>query len=211
MMIKVRFAPSPTGFLHIGGLRTYLYNWLFARQNKGKVVLRIEDTDRQRYVQGATESLIKTLKTIGLPWDEGPYIQSQKINTYRNLAQKLVEQDNAYYCFCTSEELEKTRKEQIARKMPPQYNRHCRNLSKKDITLQLRSGQPYVVRLKVPEKGIIKFKDLIRGSVEFNLKTIDDQILLKSDKWPTYHLANVADDHYMNITHVIRGEEWLPS
>ena len=209
--IRVRFAPSPTGYLHIGGLRTYFYNWLFAKQNKGKLVLRIEDTDRRRYVQGATESLIKTLKTIGLPWDEGPHIQSQKIGTYRSLAQKLVDQDKAYYCFCTSEDLEKTRQEQIAKKLPPQYNRSCQNLTEKQVKKNLKSGKSYVIRLKVPENGTIKFKDLIRGPVEFNLKTIDDQILLKSDKWPTYHLANVVDDHLMNITHVIRGEEWLPS
>jgi len=209
--IRVRFAPSPTGYLHIGGLRTYLYNWLFAKQKKGKIILRIEDTDRQRYVEGAAESLIKALKQINLHWDEGPFFQSQKIGNYRSLAQKLIDDNKAYYCFCTSEELEKTREEQIAKKIPPQYDRRCRNLSKREITLRLNSGKPYVVRLKVPEKGIIKFKDLIRGHIEFNLKNIDDQILLKSDKWPTYHLANVVDDHYMNITHVIRGEEWLPS
>jgi len=209
--IRVRFAPSPTGYLHIGGLRTYLYNWLFAKQNKGKIILRIEDTDRQRHVEGAAESLINTLKQINLPWDEGPFFQSQKVGNYRSLAQKLVDYDKAYYCFCTSEELEKTRQEQITKKIPPQYNRHCRNLTEKQIKEKLSSGKPYVIRLKVPEQGTIKFKDLIRGSVEFNLKTIDDQVLLKSDRWPTYHLANVVDDHYINITHVIRGEEWLPS
>ena len=209
--IRVRFAPSPTGYLHIGGLRTYLYNWLFAKQNKGKIILRIEDTDRQRQVKGAAESLINTLKQFNLPWDEGPFFQSQKVGNYRSLAQKLVEHDKAYYCFCTSEELEKTRQEQIAKKIPPQYNRHCRNLTEKQIKENIKSGKPYVIRLKVPEQGKIKFKDLIRNQVEFDLKTIDDQILLKSDGWPTYHLANVIDDHYMNITHVIRGEEWLPS
>ncbi len=209
--IRVRFAPSPTGSLHIGGLRTYLYNWLFARQNKGKVILRIEDTDQQRYIEGSDYYLINTLKQVNLPWDEGPFFQSHKIGSYRSLAQKLVDHDKAYYCFCTSEQLEKTRQEQIAKKMPPQYNRHCRNLTEKQIKEKLKSSKSYVIRLKVPEKGTIKFKDLIRGSVEFDLKTIDDQILLKSDRWPTYHLANVVDDHAMNITHVIRGEEWLPS
>ncbi|MBL7141796.1 glutamate--tRNA ligase [Patescibacteria group bacterium] len=211
MMIRVRFAPSPTGYLHIGGLRTYLYNWLFAKKNKGKIILRIEDTDRQRYIPGATESLIKTLESIDLAWDQGPYIQSQKVGTYRNLAQKLVDQNKAYYCFCSSEELKKMREEQIAKKIAPCYDRRCRKLNKREISSQLKTGQPYVVRLKVPEQGTIKFKDLIHGPVEFDTKNIDDQILLKSDKWPTYHLANVVDDYLTKITHVIRGEEWLPS
>ena len=212
-MLRVRFAPSPTGFLHIGGLRTALYNFLFARKKKGKFVLRIEDTDRQRLVEGATENLIKTLDAVGLKYDEGPYIQSQKLLTYQNLAQKLVDADKAYYCFCTSEELDKMRQEQIANKLPPRYDGRCRKLTEKQIIERVRNNIPYVIRLKVPraEEGSVKFKDLVRGEVEFNLKDIDDQILLKSDGWPTYHLANVTDDHLMKITHVIRGEEWLPS
>ncbi len=210
-MIRVRFAPSPTGFLHIGGLRTYFYNWLFAKKNKGKIILRIEDTDRQRFIKGAAENLIQTLKNIGLGWDEGPYFQSRRIKTYRDLAQKLVGQDKAYYCFCPEEKLKKMKQKQIEQKMPPCYDRTCRKLNKKEVNLQLRSGRPYVIRLKVPEWGSISFKDLIHGQVKFDLKNIDDQILLKSDGWPTYHLANVVDDHSMKITHIIRGEEWLPS
>ena len=245
-VIRVRFAPSPTGYLHIGGLRTCLYNWLFAQKNKGKLILRIEDTDRERYVEGATEGLIKTLKLMGLKRDEGPilpkgqknfqfpisnfqykgkfgpYLQSQRLQIYQNLALKLVEAGHAYYCFCTPQELEAMRQAQTAQKLPPIYNRHCRNLNKEELKRRLQAGQPYVIRLKVPEQesppspnGLrrtsIKFKDLIRGEVEFDLKTVDDQILIKSDGWPTYHLANVIDDHLMGITHVIRGEEWLPS
>lgn len=209
--IKVRFAPSPTGYLHIGGLRTYLYNWLFAKKNKGKVFLRVEDTDRRRYVKGAAENLIKTLENMDLPWDGKPYFQSQKISTYQSMAQKLVDNGHAYYCFCTTEELEKMKQEQIAKKMPPCYDRRCKKLSEKEALSRLKINQPYVIRLKVPGQGSIKFKDLIHGEVEFNLKNIDDQVLLKSDGWPTYHLANVIDDHLMKITHVIRGEEWLPS
>lgn len=244
-MVRVRFAPSPTGFLHIGGLRTCLYNYLFAKKNKGKLILRIEDTDRERYVEGAVENLIRVLEAIGLEYDEGPilrcklinkkckigeeiledkgkygpYIQSRRLHIYQNLAQKLVDDGYAYYCFCTPEELEKMRQEQIAKKLPPCYDERCRKLTEKEVALRLRSSRPssgqvgasYVIRLKVPEQGILKIKDLIRGEVEFDLSTVDDQILLKSDGWPTYHLANVIDDHLMGITHVIRGEEWLPS
>jgi glutamyl-tRNA synthetase len=237
-MVRVRFAPSPTGFLHIGGLRTALYNFLFARKNKGKLILRIEDTDTKREVPGAIESLIKTLQTIGLNWDEGPslcfltsnkskiknkksairqsgkygpYIQSQRLFLYQNLAQKLVDRGWAYYCFCTPTELEKMRQEQIAKKLPPMYDERCRKLSQDEINKKLKNKIPYVIRLKVPEQGTIKFFDLIRGEIEFDFKNIDDQILLKSDGYPTYHLAVVIDDYLMRITHVIRGEEWLPS
>jgi len=229
-MVRVRFAPSPTGYLHIGGLRTCLYNWLFTRKNKGKLILRIEDTDRKRYVKGAVENLIRTLQKIGLNWDEGPiikdrvikqkgnygpYIQSERIETYRNLAYKLVESGYAYYCFCSEERLKKLREEQIARGLPPMYDRKCRNLSSEEVKEKIRKNIPYVIRLKVPDsfngKPYIVFNDLVRGEIKFDLKTIDDQILLKSDGWPTYHLANVVDDHLMKITHVIRGEEWLPS
>ncbi|MCX7778805.1 MAG: glutamate--tRNA ligase [Patescibacteria group bacterium] len=227
-MIRVRFAPSPTGFLHIGGLRTALYNFLFAKKNNGKFVLRIEDTDVKRQVYGAVENLIKTLQAVGLNWDEGPvlskrqknlkskgryspYIQSQRLVLYRKFAQKLIDLDKAYYCFCTPEDLEKMRQEQIAKKLPPMYDERCRRLSKKEVDKKIKNKNPYVIRLKVPEEGRLKFYDLIRGEIEFDLKNIDDQVLLKSDGYPTYHLAVVVDDHLMKITHVIRGEEWLPS
>lgn len=232
-MVRVRFAPSPTGFLHIGSLKTALYNFLFAQKNKGKLILRIEDTDIKREIPGAVENLIKVLKEVGLNWDEGPflanskkqiannkikqkgkygpYIQSQRLDIYRKFAQKLIDNGHAYYCFCRSEDLEKMRQEQIAKKLPPMYDERCRKLSKNEVTLRLRSEQPYVIRLKVPEEGSIKFHDLIRDEIEFDFKNVDDQVLLKSDGYPTYHLAVVVDDHLMKITHVIRGEEWLPS
>jgi glutamyl-tRNA synthetase len=233
-MIRVRFAPSPTGYLHIGSLRTFFFNWLFARKNKGKLILRIEDTDQKRYVEGAIENMLETLEKIGLDWDEGPkrvikkkgksqiikiiekgkygpYFQSKRILLYQNLAQKMVENGWAYYCFCSEKILEEMRKEQIAKKLPPRYDRRCRYLTEDEIKRNFKKGLPYVIRLKVPEEGKIKFKDIIYGEIEFDLKNIDDQVLLKSDGWPTYHLANVVDDHLMKITHVIRGEEWLPS
>ena len=217
--VRVRFAPSPTGYLHVGGLRTALYNFLFARHNNGKMVLRIEDTDRTRYVEGAVENLIRTLKWTGITYDEGPdiggpygpYVQSERLELYREHAQKLIEMGHAYYCFCTPERLEKMRAEQIARKEPPRYDGTCRRLSPEEVAEKLQSGIPHVVRLKMPQEGETTFQDIIRGEVTFQNALIDDQILLKSDGYPTYHLANVVDDHYMKITHVIRGEEWLPS
>ncbi|MCD6097220.1 glutamate--tRNA ligase [bacterium] len=226
-MIRVRFAPSPTGFLHIGGLRTCLYNWLFARKNKGKLILRIEDTDRERFLPESIFNLLKTLEECGLDWDEGPvlsskntikqkgrygpYIQSQRLKIYQNFAKKLVDLGAAYYCFCSKQRLEELRKTQISLKIPPRYDKHCRNLSPEQVKKNLKSNIPYVIRLKVPDQGKIKFKDIIRGEIEFELKNIDDQILLKSDGWPTYHLASVVDDHLMKISHIIRGEEWLSS
>jgi len=228
-MIRVRFAPSPTGYLHLGSLRTALYDFLLARKNKGKFTLRIEDTDNQRKVSGALESLIKVLKQIGLEYDEGPffdeknpekiiekgeygpYIQSKRLEIYQQMAKKLIDQDKAYYCFCTKEDLEESRKKQIDNCLAAAYDRRCRTLSKEEARQKLEQKIPYVIRLKVPEIGVVKFNDLIRGEVEFDLKNIDDQVLLKSDGFPTYHLAVVVDDYLMKITHVIRGEEWLPS
>lgn len=209
-MIRVRFAPSPTGFLHIGGLRTCFYNWLYAKQNEGKFILRIEDTDRQRMVPNAVESLIQTLKTMGLDWDEF-YVQSERLEIYQKYAQELIDKGHAYYCFCSASELKAMKEKQIAKKMAPHYDGRCRELPQNEIASRIKSGDPYVIRLKVPKEGIGEFFDVIRGKIEIDLKNIDDQVLLKSDQWPTYHLANVVDDHLMNITHVIRGEEWLPS
>jgi len=217
--VRVRFAPSPTGYLHVGGLRTALYNYLFARHNKGKFILRIEDTDRARYVEGAVENLINTLKWSGLEYDEGPdiggdygpYFQSERLEFYKKYADELIEKGAAYYCFCTPEELEKMREEQISKKLPPKYDGRCRHLTPEEVQQKLNSGIPHVVRLKMPDDRTIFFNDLIRGEVSFQSNLIDDQILLKSDGYPTYHLANVIDDHFMGITHVIRGEEWLPS
>jgi glutamyl-tRNA synthetase len=217
--IRVRFAPSPTGYLHVGGLRTALYNYLFAKHNGGRFILRIEDTDQKREVEGAIENLINTLKWAGIDYDEGPdrdggcgpYIQSQRLDLYRKYANELLEKDKAYYCFCTPEKLEEVRQKQIANKLSPSYDRHCRNLSKEEGEKRISTGEKHVVRLKVPLDGELTFEDVIRGKVTIAYKMLDDQVLIKSDGFPTYHLAVVVDDHLMGITHIIRGEEWLSS
>jgi glutamyl-tRNA synthetase len=217
--VRVRFAPSPTGYLHVGGLRTALYNYLFARHHGGKFILRIEDTDRSRYVEGALENLLKNLTDCGLDYDEGPdkdggfgpYVQSERTDIYREHVQQLLDQDNAYRCFCTPERLDELRSLQKLRKEAPGYDGRCRHLSRDQIEENLAGKLPHTVRLRVPEKATIKYQDEIRGWVSFESENIDDQVLLKSDNFPTYHLANVVDDHLMNITHVIRGEEWTPS
>ncbi len=216
----VRFAPSPTGFLHIGGLRTALYNYLFAKNQKGRIILRIEDTDRNRYVEGATEKLIDTLNWVGFDFDEGPYVggnsepylQSERLKIYHEHINKLIESGKAYYCFCTQERLASLREEQQKQKLSQaKYDKHCLHLSKEKVEKNLKSGMPKVVRLNVePDKQIV-FDDVIRGRVEFESNNIDDQVLIKSDGYPTYHLANVVDDHLMRVTHIIRGEEWLSS
>jgi nondiscriminating glutamyl-tRNA synthetase len=217
--VRVRFAPSPTGYLHVGGLRTALFNYLFAKHNNGTFILRIEDTDQNRFVQGALENLISTLKRMGLNYDEGvdaggnfgPYIQSERKDLYKKYATELIEKGKAYYCFCTSERLEEVRQKQIADKRPPMYDRHCRDLSPEEVKEKLDQGIPHVIRMKIPLLGDVNLTDLIRGEVSFSCKILDDQVLVKSDGFPTYHLANVVDDHLMEITHIIRGEEWLPS
>ena len=240
--VRVRFAPSPTGYLHVGGLRSALYNYLFARKNKGDFILKIEDTDRKRFVEGAVESLVGSLDWMGLKRDEGvfqrveikddsetvvnsknypgilevgkfgPYIQSEKLEVYKKYVEQLVDKGLAYYCFCDSERLEKMREEQMSQKKPPMYDRHClEKLSAEEVAEKLKNKESYVIRLKVPRERIIEFNDLVRGKISINTNTVDDQILMKSDGFPTYHLANIIDDHEMQITHVIRGEEWLPS
>lgn len=209
--VRVRFAPSPTGYLHVGGLRTALYNYLFARKHGGMFVLRIEDTDRARFVEGAVESLVDVLGKIGLAHDEGPYVQSKRLDLYKKHAEELIESGMAYRCFCAAERLEEMRKGQAERKLMPKYDRKCLTLSVEEVQAKLDAGEPHVVRMKVPDDREIAFDDLVRGRVSFRTETIDDTVLLKSDGYPTYHLANVVDDHLMNITHVIRAEEWLPS
>lgn len=218
--IRVRFAPSPTGYLHVGGLRTALYNYLFAKKNNGKFILRIEDTDRNRYVEGAVDKLINSLKWAGLDYDEGPdnggnfgpYMQSQRLDIYKKYAEDLIANGHAYYCFCTPERLQHLREEQEKQKLPQaKYDKHCLNLSALEIDEKLKSGIPYVIRLNVRSNLKISFNDLIREHVEFESNNVDDQVLIKSDGYPTYHLANVVDDHLMQISHVIRGEEWLSS
>lgn len=209
--IKTRFAPSPTGYLHVGGLRTALYNFLFAKKNQGNFLLRIEDTDQTRLVKGADKQLIKILKQFDLQYDNKPIYQSKRLKTYQKYAEQLVKDGKAYYCFCTPERLIKMREEQIANKKPPMYDGTCRSLRPEEVGANLKAHKPCVIRLRVPINRDIKFTDLIRGEVSFNTSTIDDQVLMKSDSFPTYHLANVIDDHEMEISHVIRGEEWLPS
>lgn len=224
---RVRFAPSPTGPLHIGGVRTALYNYLFARKNGGDFILRIEDTDQGRYVPGAEEYIIETLKWCGLELNEGPgiggdygpYRQSERKGMYRQFADQLVEADLAYYAFDTSEDLEEMRERMTKQGVPaPKYDSVTRQYMKNSLTLpadevkaRLDKGDDYVIRLKMPRNEEVRFEDMIRGWVQFNTSQLDDKVLLKSDGMPTYHLANVVDDHLMKITHVIRGEEWLPS
>jgi len=218
--VRVRFAPSPTGYLHVGGLRTALYNYLFAKKNKGKFVLRIEDTDRNRFVEGAIENLISALKWCGLDFNEGPdvggqygpYLQSDRLNIYQKHILELVAKGNAYYCFCTPERLESLRQEQQKQKLPQaKYDKHCLTLSESQIKENISNKIPFVIRLNVVPNQKIIFNDVIREQVEFDSNNVDDQVLIKSDGYPTYHFANVVDDHLMKITHVIRGEEWLSS
>lgn len=227
MEVRVRFAPSPTGPLHIGGVRTALFNYLFTRHNNGKFILRIEDTDQTRYVEGAEEYIKEALGWAGITIDEGPdqggeygpYRQSERKPMYMEYAQRLVDEGKAYYAFDTSEELEEMRERlKAARVASPQYNSITRETMKNSLTLpedevekRLASGEPYVIRLKVPRKEEIRLNDMVRGWVMVHSSAIDDKVLMKSDGMPTYHLANVVDDHLMKITHVIRGEEWLPS
>ncbi|MCF7804159.1 MAG: glutamate--tRNA ligase [Candidatus Marinimicrobia bacterium] len=223
--VKVRFAPSPTGFLHVGGLRTAYYNYLYAKKQGGTFVLRIEDTDQTRLVKGAVENLIETLHWAGIEYDEGPelskkdsrgengpYRQSERLDIYTEYVNQLVENDYAYHCFCSQERLEKVRKQQQEMNRRSQYDKHCRKLSKEERMSRLDAGMPHVIRMKIPEDdGTVEFSDKVRGEVAIPHENLDDQILMKSDGFPTYHMANVVDDHLMGITHVIRGEEWLPS
>ncbi|MBU1039274.1 glutamate--tRNA ligase [Patescibacteria group bacterium] len=217
-MVRVRFAPSPTGELHIGGARTALYNYLYALKQKGNFIIRIEDTDRERLVPGSLNRLLQGLKWLGLNWQEGPdiggpygpYIQSERLPIYKEQAQQLLNNNQAYYCFCSSQRLSELRQTQLEQKLPSRYDRTCLKLTKEIVQDNLNNKLPFTIRLKVPT-GTTTLYDLIRGTVVFNNKEIDDQVLLKSDGYPTYHLANVVDDHLMAISHVIRGEEWLPS
>ena len=217
--VRVRFAPSPTGYPHVGNIRTALFNWLFARHSGGRFVVRIEDTDVARKVEDALESILGGLKWLGLDWDEGPgvggdyepYFQSQRLNLYREAAERLIRQGDAYYCYCSSQRLKEMREEQARRKQPPGYDRRCRDLSEAERAQKEAEGITPVVRFKTPLEGRTGFNDLIWGEVVFEHSTIDDLVLLKSDGYPTYHLANVVDDHLMEISHVLRAEEWLSS
>lgn len=217
--IRVRFAPSPTGFLHVGGLRTALYNYLYAKKHGGVFILRIEDTDRNRFVPGAVDNLIRTLAWAGLQYDEGPgvggpkgpYIQSERLGIYREYADQLLRDGNAYYDFGNAEEEEDQEKSADGGTALPKITRRATLLTPAEVALKLRAGESAAVRMRVPDGVTIAFDDMIRGHVEFASDLVNDQVLLKSDGYPTYHLANVVDDHCMGVTHVIRGEEWLPS
>ncbi len=209
--VRVRFAPSPTGYPHVGNIRTALFNWLFARHSGGTFIVRVEDTDVARKVEGAVEAILDGLRWLGLDWDEGPYYQSQRLELYHEAAQRLVSQGDAYYCYCSPQRLEEMRAEQVRRKQPPGYDRRCRDLTEKERAEKEAEGITPVVRFKTPLSGQTRFNDLIWGEVVFENDTIDDFVLLKSDGYPTYHLANVVDDHLMEITHVLRAEEWLSS
>ena len=225
--VRVRFAPSPTGFVHIGSLRTALYNYLFAKKMGGKYILRVEDTDRTRLVDGAIENMLNAMKWAGVNHDEGvmldengnvvqkgeygPYIQSERLDIYQQYIKELLDSGKAYYCFCTKERLDEVREKQKEAGETPRYDGHCRDLTQEEIDAKIAAGEPYVIRLKLPENHVIRFTDLVRGETEFNTNDLDDQVLIKTDGFPTYHFAVVVDDHLMKITHVIRGEEWVSS
>lgn len=217
--IRTRFAPSPTGYMHVGNLRTALYEYLVAKSKGGKFLLRIEDTDQERYVEGAVDIIYNTLKEVGLNWDEGPdiggpvgpYIQSERMGMYLGYAKQLVESGHAYYCFCDKDRLEQVRLLQKASGSVPKYDGHCRNLSKEEVEEKLAAGVPYVIRQKVPQTGTTTFHDEVFGDITVDNETLDDQILIKGDGMPTYNFANVIDDHTMGITHVVRGNEYLSS
>ena len=217
--VRTRFAPSPTGYMHIGNLRTALYAYLLAKSNNGKFILRIEDTDQERYVEGAVDVIYRTMKDTGLIHDEGPdiggdygpYIQSERRGLYREYAEKLVESGHAYYCFCDKERLEDLRARQTAMKVPTKYDGHCSKLSKEEIQAKLDAGVPYVIRQKMPKTGKTSFVDEVFGEISVENAILDDNVLLKADGLPTYNFANVIDDHLMNITHIIRGSEYLSS
>jgi len=207
--VRVRFAPSPTGNLHIGGARTALFNWLFARHNNGKMILRVDDTDLERSTGDSMKAIIDGLKWLGIDWDEGPIYQSKRLDLYKNYADKLVKEDKAYYCFCTKEELDEMRKEAQKTGKPPMYSGKCRNLPADEVKKYMDEGKKYVVRLKVPKEGKTTVHDIIRGDVEFDNSTFDDFIIMKSDNMPTYNFATVIDDYDLKISHIIRGEEHL--
>ena len=225
MSVRVRYAPSPTGEPHVGNIRTALFNWLFARHEGGAFIVRFEDTDRARYVEGAEQAILESLAWLGLDYDEGPdpadtsrdigdygpYVQSRRVETYRGYAGQLIEAGHAYRCYCTPERLGEVRKDLQSRKLPPKYDRHCRDLPEPERERLVSQGLPGVVRFKTPLAGQTAFHDLVRGDIVFENDTLDDFVLLKSDGFPVYHLANVVDDTLMKITHILRGDEWLSS
>lgn len=215
MTVRVRFAPSPTGHPHIGNIRTVVFNWLFARQNQGQFVLRIEDTDRTRYVEDAIQVITDGLRWLGMDWDEGPevggpygpYIQSERTALYRQVAEELIEQGRAYRCNCSQERIDTVREQQRERGESSMYDEHCRYKAEGEVS----PDEPHVIRLRMPHEGTTTMHDILRGDITFENRLLDDQILLKSDGFPTYHLAVVVDDHLMGITHILRGDDWISS
>lgn len=226
MHIRTRIAPSPTGFIHIGNLRTALWDYFIARQAQGEFIIRVEDTDQERIVPGAIEALLRSFERMGIDWDEGPvlnddgtlgekgalgpYTQTKRLDIYTKYANDLLAAGHAYYCFCSSERLEEMRAEQMALKQNPKYDRRCAHLGADEVVARIAAGEKPVIRMKMPE-GVVTFDDAIRGRISFDLKDSDDQVIVKSNGIPTYHLAVVIDDHLMQISHVLRGEEWLSS
>ena len=216
---RVRFAPSPTGRFHIGGARTALYDYLIAQQTAGQFILRIEDTDRNRFVPGAEQEIMDSLRWLGIEWDEGPdvggpcapYRQSERTDFYKQHAHELVDRGHAYFCFCSPRRLAKMREEMQHKKLPPRYDRTCRRLHPSESLSRVREGESHVVRFKTPSEGTTTVADLLRGPITVENTALDDYILLKSDGLPVYHLAAMVDDHLMGITHVLRGSEWLPT
>ncbi len=216
---RVRFAPSPTGHVHLGSARTALYDYLLAKQTGGQFILRIEDTDTKRFVPGAENELIEGLKWLGIDWDEGPdkggpygpYRQSERKEIYQKYAQQLIDSDKAFYCFCSPDRLARVREDQQKRKLPPHYDGTCRSLSKEEAQKRIESGEKFVIRFKTPKEGTTTVHDHLRGDITVENSTLDDYILVKSDGLALYHLAAMVDDHLMKITHVIRGSEWLPT
>jgi len=227
MNVRVRFAPSPTGYVHIGSLRTALYNYLYAQQNKGAYIIRVEDTDQTRLVDDAIEGMLKSMRWAGIDNDEGPaitgldeiiskgdfgpYVQSQRLEIYQKYAEELVENGHAYHCFCSKERLDRLRETQKNDGMTSKYDGHCKHLSQEEINIKIKAGEPHVIRLNLPENREIEFVDRIKGRVTVNTSDLDDQVLMKTDGFPTYHMAVVIDDHLMEISHVVRGDEWLIS
>jgi glutamyl-tRNA synthetase len=217
--VRTRFAPSPTGMMHVGNLRSAIFEYLIAKGNDGTFIIRVEDTDQERKVEGAIELIYQTCDTCGLIADEspkvggnyGPYIQSERLSLYKEYALKLVEMDKAYYCFCSEERLDALRKEAEINKVAFMYDGHCKHLTKEEVNLKISNNEKYVIRQKMPKEGVSVYDDLVYGEISIENKYLEDQILLKSDDYPTYNFANVIDDHLMEITHVVRGNEYLSS
>ncbi len=224
--IRVRFAPSPTGYMHVGNFRTALYTYLFAKRNNGDFILRIEDTDKKREIENGIEKIIDILQWANFEYAEGvfkengkiiqkgalgPYIQSERISIYQKYAQELIKNGTAYYCFCSEERLEELRQEQTTAKRPPVYDRKCLDFTPKEAQIKIKAGEPFVIRQKINREGLTSYDDLVRGRIEFRNELLEDQILIKSDGYPTYNFANVIDDHLMEISHVFRGEEYVSS